>query len=105
MENGVQAHMTTRHELIISGTNHWRDMFRYNLHVYEIMSNSSNSYAAVMGINSRHKWHAGFLKYAYRVFSFVRKLSYKPVTVVRHSLGAAAAQIIGSSTAGGYYDF
>lgn len=80
---GVQAYYLTDGVLVLPGTNELSDWTRYNLSV-----------DAIKGDSGRY-WHRGFMNYAQLVFMFAKPL--KPKFIIGHSLGAAAAQIVGAS--------
>ena len=91
-EAGVQAYVTHDGDLVIPGTNECEDWRRFNLQVHAQRS------ARIPGLkivpqSDLGSWHIGFLRHADSVFRFA--LPHRPRFVVGHSLGGAAAQIIG----------
>lgn len=84
---GVQASIVNTQQLkalLIQGTNEKRDWLAFNLRFWPRREEGD-----------RLAWHGGFLRYAQMVYAFAK---YKDVkVVVGHSLGAAAAQIVGLS--------
>ncbi|MEM6637987.1 MAG: hypothetical protein AAF667_19085 [Pseudomonadota bacterium] len=92
--NGVQAYFLKRDILIIPGTNELSDWFEFNFDLYNFTPSESHGFEVVAG-DSGAKYHAGFLEHARTVYAFAKSL--KPKIIVGHSLGAASAQIVGSS--------
>jgi hypothetical protein len=80
---GVQAFYLKDGTLVIPGTNEKSDWTDYNL-----------KFEAVKGDSGRY-WHKGFMTHAQLVYMFAKSL--KPKFIIGHSLGAASAQIVGSS--------
>ncbi|MCT4609707.1 MAG: hypothetical protein N4A70_10930 [Pelagimonas sp.] len=89
---GVQAYHLKSGILAIPGTNELSDWFDYNLKVYG--DNEGYGYDVIAG-DSGSMWHAGFLEHAQTVYTFAKGL--RPKFIVGHSLGAASAQIVGTS--------
>ncbi|WP_172328549.1 hypothetical protein [Mangrovicoccus sp. HB161399] len=90
--NGVQAAVTSDGTLLIDGSNEVYDWLGINIDVFESVARQT-----AMGDSGKYEWHAGFLKHAQTVFAFASGLSSPPKLIIGHSLGAASAQIVGSS--------
>ena len=90
---GVQAQYLKSGVLVIPGTNEFNDWFDFNLNVRGDMTDG-HGFEVVPG-DSGSMWHAGFLEHAQIVYSFAKGL--RPKFIVGHSLGAASAQIVGTS--------
>lgn len=91
-EPGAQAFVTPERDLVIPGTNEFEDWTRFNLQV------RAQGHMRIPGLQlvpqtQVNSWHFGFLKHADSVFRFARH--FRPRFIVGHSLGGAAAQIIG----------
>jgi hypothetical protein len=80
---GVKAYFLKDGTLVIPGTNEKSDWTKYNLQVEPVKGDSARF------------WHKGFMTHAQLVYMFAKPL--KPKNIVGHSLGAASAQIVGSS--------
>ena len=91
---GVQAYLLKNDTLVIPGTNEFSDWYRFNFDVYDLFGGQSEGFEIAQG-DSGARWHAGFLEHAMTVYAFAKPL--KPKFIVGHSLGAASAQIVGSS--------
>lgn len=91
---GVQAYMTKDRVLVIPGTNEFSDWFQFNFDVFGRGRSDIQGFATATG-DSGAVWHAGFLEHARLVYTFAKGL--KPRQIIGHSLGAASAQIVGSS--------
>lgn len=91
---GVQAQYLTSGILVIPGTNEFSDWFDFNLNVNAPNAPESHGFEVIAG-DSGALWHAGFLEHAQIVYTFAKGL--RPKFIVGHSLGAASAQIVGSS--------
>lgn len=91
---GVQAYYLTSGVLVIPGTNEFRDWFDFNLDMFTGPGHQTHGFEVVPG-DSGTLWHAGFLEHAQIVYSFAKGL--RPKFIVGHSLGAASAQIVGTS--------
>lgn len=92
--NGVQAQYLKSGVLVIPGTNEFSDWFDFNLNVSNGSAAISHGFEVVPG-DSGTLWHAGFLEHAQIIYTFAKAL--RPKFIVGHSLGAASAQIVGSS--------
>lgn len=92
--NGVQALLLKQGVLVIPGTNEAFDWVRFNFEVKNLLHFASENVQEIPG-DSGMKYHAGFLQYARIVYAFAKSL--RPKFIIGHSLGAAAAQIVGSS--------
>ncbi len=91
---GVQAYLVDGDILVIPGTNQFSDWFRFNFDVYDLFGGQSDGWEVAAG-DSGARWHAGFLEHAMTVYAFAKTL--RPKFIIGHSLGAASAQIVGSS--------
>lgn len=91
---GVQAQFLKSGVLVIPGTNEFSDWFDFNLNVTNPNAPESHGFEVVPG-DSGALWHAGFLEHAQIVYTFAKGL--RPKFIVGHSLGAASAQIVGTS--------
>jgi hypothetical protein len=88
----AQAFVTREGDLVIPGTNEIDDWHRFNLQVH------AQQAARIPGLKlvplaDVGSWHFGFLRHADSVYRFARV--HNPRFIVGHSLGGAAAQIIG----------
>lgn len=84
---GVQAYLFEHEEaqgLLIEGSNERSDWARFNFRFWPRSAKGDS-----------RSWHRGFLHYAQVVYAFAQPA--KPTFVLGHSLGAAAAQIVGAS--------
>lgn len=90
---GVQAVFLKDKTLVIPGSNELSDWFDFNFDVTD-PSADSLGFDVVPG-DSGARWHAGFLEHAQTVYTFAKPL--QPKLIIGHSLGAAAAQIVGTS--------
>lgn len=88
---GVQAYLLKDGTMILPGTNEPSDWWEFSLKPF---SNIQADVPEIPG-DSGALYHAGFLKYARVVFAFAKPL--RPKFIAGHSLGAAAAQIVGAS--------
>ncbi|SLN45302.1 hypothetical protein PSA7680_02314 [Pseudoruegeria aquimaris] len=88
---GVQVYFLKNGTLVIPGTNEFSDWFEFN---FDVFGTEGHGFEVAQG-DSGAVWHAGFLEHAQTVFSFAKPL--KPKFIIGHSLGAASAQIVGSS--------
>lgn len=90
---GAQAQMMKQGVLVIPGTNELLDWF-VNFDVYRIMGRNYKR-------NEKGKsrtgavFHAGFLRHANTLYTFAKENNAQ--YVIGHSLGAATAQILGTS--------
>lgn len=91
---GVQAYYLTSGVLVIPGTNEFSDWFDFNLDLFHTPGSQGHGFDVVPG-DSGSLWHAGFLEHAQIVYSFAKGL--RPKFIIGHSLGAASAQIVGTS--------
>lgn len=89
----VQATYLKNGTLVIPGTNEPKDWLT-NLNLFGPRDRAEDGMPVMHG-DSRLTWHAGFLEHARTVYAFAKPL--KPKLIIGHSLGAAAAQIVGSS--------
>lgn len=92
---GVQAYYYSDGVMVIPGTNEKLDWIDFNLEAFNFIGKDPQIFATKMGDSGRFEWHAGFLEHAHTVFTFANLL--KPKLIIGHSLGAASAQIVGSS--------
>ncbi len=92
--DGVQAVTLKNKVLVIPGTNEFADWFNFNLEVFADGRPERVGFDVVPG-DSGARWHAGFLKHARYVYTFAKPQGIR--LVIGHSLGAASAQIVGSS--------
>lgn len=91
-EPGAQAYITPAHDLVIPGTNECEDWRMFNLQVHA-QANARIPGLLLVPQADVASWHFGFLRHADSVFRFARH--HRPRFIVGHSLGGAAAQIIG----------
>lgn len=89
----VQASFLDNGTLVIPGTNEPKDWLT-NLNLFGPRDRDEAGMPVLQG-DSTLTWHAGFLRHARMVYAFAKPL--KPKLIIGHSLGAAAAQIIGAS--------
>jgi len=90
---GAQAHMMKHGVLIIPGTNELLDWF-VNFDVYRIMGRKFRRDERGRG-RTGAIFHAGFLRHANAIYRFAKDNNAQ--FVIGHSLGAATAQILGTS--------
>lgn len=91
----VDAGITkTRRVLIITGSDSWQDYMFYNLRPWRPLPNVPEIDRLCRDFPEQ-AFHRGFLLHAARVLSFVG--DEIPEYIVGHSLGAAAAQILGTA--------
>ncbi|WP_425038101.1 hypothetical protein [Primorskyibacter sp. S187A] len=90
---GVQAQYLKSGVLVIPGTNEMADWFDFNLNISG-QPTDGHGFEVVPG-DSGSMWHAGFLEHAQIVYTFAKGL--RPKFIIGHSLGAASAQIVGTS--------
>ncbi len=96
----VQAYMLEDDILLLPGSNTVRDYLRYNLRPLRLgearlrLKDGGKAKGA-----SGTFWHQGFLAYAKVIYDWLDKENLKPATIIGHSLGAAAAQILSKSYA------
>ena len=91
---GVQAEYLKDGTLVIPGTNELSDWFEFNFDLVSSSGNEGHGFEVSPG-DSGARWHAGFLEHAQLVYAFAKPL--KPKLIIGHSLGAASAQIVGTS--------
>ena len=84
---GVQAYFLNDGTLVIPGSNEVSDYTDFNLRTRRLKHTDNR------------KYHNGFLSHAKEVLKWLDEHSLKPTRVTGHSLGAASAQIIGSTLA------
>ncbi|MEM1266110.1 MAG: hypothetical protein AAGI50_08855 [Pseudomonadota bacterium] len=87
---GVQARLYGREKaLVIEGTNEFSDWLRFNFNVLIEREPEIGDSGA--------RYHQGFYNYAEKVYYFAKPIQDRIDVVIGHSLGAAAAQIVGAS--------
>ena len=91
-EQHIQAFITPERDLVIPGTNECEDWRRFNLQVHA-PRNARIPGLKLLPQSHVGSWHFGFLRHADSVYRFARR--HQPRFIVGHSLGGAAAQIIG----------
>jgi hypothetical protein len=91
-EPGAQAFITPDRDLVIPGTNECEDWRQFNLQVHA-QANARIPGLLLVPQTDIGSWHFGFLRHADSVYRFAR--IHEPRFIVGHSLGGAAAQIIG----------
>ena len=87
IRDGVQTSVRARYGqriLLIQGTNEISDWLNFNFHFWPKIDKGATA-----------KWHRGFLDHASVVYDFAKDKTLD--VVVGHSLGGAAAQIVGYS--------
>ncbi len=82
--------------LIITGSNSWQDYLFYNLRPFRPVPRMPEIDRLTTDIPLTH-YHKGFLLHAARILKFLG--DDRPDQIVGHSLGAAAAQILGTALA------
>ena len=92
--NDVQAHMLNNGILLIPGSNSLMDYLKFNLRVLNIGGKRFAMSADATEIEGRIRWHQGFLAHAKEVQDWVQANKFDVKTIIGHSLGAAAAQIL-----------
>jgi len=92
---GAQAHMMSHGVLVIPGSNDILDWVT-NFDVYKILGKTFGRKEKARGSRGA-VFHAGFLRHASRLQRFAK--DNQAEYVIGHSLGAAAAQILGTSLA------
>jgi len=96
----VQAFVLSTGVLLLPGSNSLRDYLRYNLRPLRLgtrrlkMADGATEQGA-----SGTFWHQGFLGYAKVVYDWLAGENIRPGAIIGHSLGAAAAQILGKTYA------
>lgn len=96
----VQAHMLEGNILLLPGSNSFRDYIAFNLRPLRLghkrlrLDNGGTAKGASGTI-----WHQGFLAYAKVIYDWLDEEGLRPHTIIGHSLGAAAAQILSKSYA------
>jgi len=93
--SGAQAHMMAHGVMVIPGSNELLDWFS-NFDVYRILGKTFGRGQKGRG-STGAVFHAGFLRHASRLQRFAKE--HDAQLLVGHSLGAAAAQILGTSLA------
>lgn len=91
-EPGAQAFITPDRDLVIPGSNEIMDWSGFNIRVHNLLNGRIPNLQLVPQTQTR-AWHFGFLKHADSIYRFARH--HRPRFIVGHSLGGAAAQIIG----------
>lgn len=91
-EPGAQAYLTPERDLVIPGTNEQSDWSQYNLRVHGKPGQRIPGLKLVP-LSDIRAWHFGFLAHADSIYRFA--FHHRPRFIVGHSLGGAAAQIIG----------
>jgi len=84
---GVQAYYLFDGTLVIPGSNEIKDYTDFNLRVRKVKHTDGR------------KYHNGFLAHAKEVMKWLDEQSLTPSRITGHSLGAASAQIVGSTLA------
>lgn len=82
---GVQAYFLFDGTLVIPGSNEVSDYTDFNLRIRKVTHTDGRRY------------HNGFLSHAKAVLKWLDDNSLKPTRITGHSLGAASAQIVGST--------
>lgn len=96
----VQAYVMEGNILLLPGSNSVRDYLRYNLRPLRLghkrlrLQDGGTDKGA-----SGTTWHQGFLAYSKVIYDWLDDNNIKPQTIIGHSLGAAAAQILSKSYA------
>lgn len=90
---GAQAYMMKRGVLVVPGSNELLDWFR-NFDIYRIMGRNYRRDERGKG-RTGAVFHAGFLRHATTLYAFAKENNAQ--YVIGHSLGAATAQILGTS--------
>ena len=93
--SGAQAHMLNHGVMVIPGSNELIDWFN-NFDVYRILGKTFGRNEKGRG-STGAVFHAGFLRHASRLQAFAKE--HDAQFLIGHSLGAAAAQILGTSLA------
>ncbi len=93
--SGAQAHMMKQGVMVIPGSNDLLDWFN-NFDVYRILGKRFRSGDKGRG-STGAVFHAGFLRHASRLQRFAKDNNAR--FLIGHSLGAATAQIVGTSLA------
>lgn len=91
---GVQAVTLKGGVMVVLGANEIADWFDYNLDFIPGPESEHVGFSVIPG-DSGARWHAGFLEHARFVYAFAKP--QRPKLIAGHSLGAAAAQIVGAS--------
>lgn len=96
----VQAHVMEGDILLLPGSNSFKDYLAFNLRPLRLghkrlrLEDGGTEKGA-----SGTVWHQGFLAYAKVIYDWLDAEDVKPRTIIGHSLGAAAAQILSKSYA------
>lgn len=85
-----------RNILLITGSDSFADYLFYNLRPFRPIPRTPEIDILTLEF-PRKAYHKGFLLHAARILSFLD--GHKPSSIVGHSLGAAAAQILGTALA------
>lgn len=94
----VQAYLLSTGVLLLPGSNSLRDYLRYNLRPLNLGGQQLRLKDDGTGKGASGTfWHQGFLAYAKVVYDWLSEHKVKPVAIIGHSLGAAAAQILSKS--------
>ena len=91
----VDAGLTHDNKLVITGSDSWQDYMMYNLRPLRPLPKMPEIDLLTTSDLPKNAFHKGFLLHAARVRRFLGK--HQPDFVVGHSLGAAAAQILGTA--------
>ncbi|MGH1577876.1 hypothetical protein [Planktotalea sp.] len=96
----VQAYVLEGGILLLPGSNTVRDYLRYNLRPLRLGNKRLHlkDGGSEKGASGTF-WHQGFLAYAKVIYDWLDTENLKPDTIIGHSLGAAAAQILSKSYA------
>ncbi|MEM6371802.1 MAG: peptidoglycan-binding protein [Pseudomonadota bacterium] len=106
---GVEAYMLNNQCLLIPGSNGLDDYLRFNLRLWGLGTRrlTFREEADKQKVDKRTKlgfsrtiWHQGFLRHANKIYHWIGKNPEDwPKTIIGHSLGAAAAQILSKTWA------
>lgn len=90
----VDAGVTHNNTLVITGSDSWQDYMFYNLRPFRPLPKMVEMDLLTSSDLPKRAFHKGFLLHAARVRRFLG--NRRPDYIVGHSLGAAAAQILGT---------